>query len=97
MAYFGLSLLALGMVTELEVQSSSFSQLTFIHELFFSFSPSSARYRKYRTKTIFQQMISIRGTIPKRLLAHLVFIPNKYLIFRGAIRLTKPFVKQNFL
>ena len=38
MAYFGLSLLALGTVTELEVQSSSFSQLTFIHELFFSFS-----------------------------------------------------------
>ena len=54
-------------------------------------SQSSARYRKYQTKTIFQQMISICETIPKRLLAHLVFIPNKYLIFRGAIRFTKPF------
>ena len=97
MAYFRLSLLASGKVRELEVHSSSFSQLTFIHELFFSFSPSSARYRKYQTKTIFQQMISICETIPKRLLAHLVFIPNKYLIFRGSIRLTKPFVKQNFL
>ena len=37
MAHFGLSLLALEKVTELEVQSSSFIQLTFIHDLFLSF------------------------------------------------------------
>ena len=37
MAYFELSLLASGKVTELEVQSSSFIQLTFIHDLFLSF------------------------------------------------------------
>ena len=61
------------------------------------FSQTSARYRKYQTKTIFQQMISIRGTLPKGLLAHLVFIPNKYLIFRGAVRLTKPFLKQDYV
>ena len=37
MAYFRLSLLASGKVTELEVQSSSFIQLKFIDELFLSF------------------------------------------------------------
>ena len=37
MAYFRLSLLESGKVTELEVQSSSFIQLTFIHDLFLSF------------------------------------------------------------
>ena len=37
MAHFGLSLLASEKVTELEVQSSSFIQLTFIHDLFLSF------------------------------------------------------------
>ena len=37
MAYFRLSLLVSGKVTELEVQSSSFIQLTFIHDLFLSF------------------------------------------------------------
>ena len=42
------------------------------------FSQSSARYRRYQTKTIFQGMASIRGTLPKGLLAHVVFIPNKY-------------------
>ena len=42
-------------------------------------------------------MISIRGTLPKGLLAHVVFIPNKYLIFRGAVRLTKPFLKQDYV
>ena len=36
MAYFRLSLLESGKVTELEVQSS-FIQLTFIHDLFLSF------------------------------------------------------------
>lgn len=33
-------------------------------------------------------MISILGTLPKRLLAHHVFIPIKYLIFMGVARLT---------
>ena len=37
MAHFRLSLLESGKVTELEVQSSSFIQLTFIHDLFLSF------------------------------------------------------------
>ena len=37
MAYFRLSLLASWKVRELEVQPSSFIQLTFIHELFLSF------------------------------------------------------------
>ena len=37
MAYFRLSLLASWKVGELEVPSSSFIQLTFIHELFLSF------------------------------------------------------------
>ena len=60
-------------------------------------SQSSARYRRYQTKTIFQQMASIRGTLPKGLPAHVVFIPNTYLIFRGAVRLTKPFVEQDYL
>ena len=32
------------------------------------FFQSSARYRRYQTKTIFQQMASIRGTLPKGLL-----------------------------
>ena len=33
-------------------------------------SQSSAWYRRYQMKTIFQRMISILGTLPKRLLAH---------------------------
>ena len=37
MAYFRLSLLASWKVTELEVRSSYFIQLTFIHDLFLSF------------------------------------------------------------
>ena len=61
------------------------------------FSQYSARYRRYQTKALFQKMISIRGTLPKGLPAHLVLIPNTYLIFRGAVRLTKPFVKQDSL
>ena len=61
------------------------------------FSQYSARYRRYQTKALFQQMISIRGTLPKGLLAHLVLIPSTYLIFRVAVRLTKPFVKQDSL
>ena len=60
------------------------------------FSQYSARYRRYQTKALFQK-ISFRGTLPKGLPAHLVLIPNTYLIFRGAVRLTKPFVKQDSL
>lgn len=46
---------------------------------------SSARSLSQKNMT-FQQIRHIRRTLPKGLLAHLVFMPNRYLFFEMLVR-----------